>query len=183
MTSHRLRWAASMVVAAGIVPLFAGGIGSLPVGRAAAADSASTQGAKDSAADSANFDVTAAVAELRKKIAGRENAPSDSVWKNIKVLKQMPAGRLLNVMQQGYSKALGVNCLHCHVAGEWDSDKKRPKQVARDMMAMNGKINNELLKAIPNLQSEKPVINCTTCHRGQVKPALDLAAPAPKAGG
>lgn len=184
MTAHRLHWAASIVVAAGIVSLFAcAASGPRPPAADAAATDSATVTVAVADPDSVNFDVKAAVAELRRKIAGKENAPSDSVWKNIKILKQMPAGRLLIVMEQGYSKALGVNCLHCHVAGEWDSDRKRPKQVARDMMAMNGKINNELLKEIKNLQSEKPTVNCTTCHRGQIKPALDLGAAPPKAGG
>ncbi len=45
------------------------------------------------------------------------------------------------------------------------------------MVAMVGKINGELLKNIQSLKSESPTINCTTCHRGQVKPALNLPAP------
>jgi len=180
MESHRLRRAAAIVVAVGMAPLASVGPASAP-GPA----TVSAAFAADAATDSANFDVKGALAALRQKIAGRENAPSDSVWKNIKVLKQLPAGRLLNIMEMGFSRSLGVNCLHCHVAGEWESDKKRPKQVARDMSLMSARINNELLKAIPNLQSEKPTVNCTTCHRGQLKPALDLgtAPPAPPKGG
>jgi hypothetical protein len=37
-----------------------------------------------------------------------------------------------------------------------------------------GAINTEQLKKIKNLKSENPGVNCTTCHRGQVKPALNL---------
>ena len=36
---------------------------------------------------------------------------------------------------------------------------------------------NAKLGTIEGLDSEKPVVNCTTCHRGQIKPALDLPAP------
>ena len=39
---------------------------------------------------------------------------------------------------------------------------------------MTATINNELLPKIQNLKSEKPTVNCTTCHRGSTKPALNL---------
>jgi hypothetical protein len=45
------------------------------------------------------------------------------------------------------------------------------------MSAMVNAINNQHLKQIKNLKSEQPVINCTTCHRGQTKPALNLPEP------
>ena len=125
------------------------------------------------------FDQEAKLAELRKKIAGRENEPAEAVFKNIQFLKGVPAGRLLNVMRLGYSRSLGVNCTHCHVVDEWEKDDKPTKQTARDMALMVRTINNDLLKNIKNLKSESPVINCTTCHRGQTKPALDLPQSAP----
>jgi hypothetical protein len=30
------------------------------------------------------------------------------------------------------------------------------------------------LANIKHLKSERPVVNCTTCHRGAIKPALDM---------
>ena len=174
MSSSRLRWAVSFVLAVALVPLFACASSRLEAPADAAAPAATN--AAVAPEDSANFDTAAALAELRRSIAGRENMRADSVWKNLKVLDKMPAGRVLNVMEMGYSRSLGVNCLHCHVSGDWASDKKRPKGVTRDMVLMSARINNELLKAVPNLQSEKPTVNCTTCHRGQVKPALNLAS-------
>lgn len=134
----------------------------------------------DTASVSQTFDQEAKLAELRKKIAGRENEPAEAVFKNIQFLKGVPAGRLLNVMKLGYSRSLGVNCTHCHVIDEWEKDDKPTKQTARDMAQMVRTINNDLLKNIKNLKSESPVINCTTCHRGQTKPALDLPESAPK---
>ena len=35
-------------------------------------------------------------------------------------------------------------------------------------------INTKYLKEIKNLKNTNPAVNCTTCHRGQVKPALNL---------
>src|SRR5690242_9361613 len=43
-----------------------------------------------------------------EKIAGHENEPAEQVFKNIQSLKGMPAGRLVRVMNMGYSRALGV---------------------------------------------------------------------------
>ena len=120
------------------------------------------------------FDQAQALADLRKAIAGREDKPAAEVFKNIQMLKAMPAARLLRVMELGYAKSLGVNCTHCHVAGQWEKEDKPTKQIARDMAAMAANINNEQLKKIKNLKSAEPVINCTTCHRGQTKPALNL---------
>src|SRR5687767_15553268 len=40
-----------------------------------------------------SFDQAAALAELRKSIAGKEQAPAETVFKNIQLFKGMPAGR------------------------------------------------------------------------------------------
>jgi hypothetical protein len=126
------------------------------------------------------FDQKAAVAKLREQIKGHENDPTDKVFKNIQMLKTFPASRLLAVMEFGYARSLGVDCTHCHVPDKWESEEKPQKQIARDMFGMMGKINGELLKNIKNLKSATPTVNCTTCHRGEVTPAVNLPAP-PKA--
>ena len=114
------------------------------------------------------------VAEVRRQIAGREQQPASQVFKTVKTMGDFPAARLLAVMNIGYGKSLGVSCTHCHIAGEWDREDKPQKQIARDMAAMAANINNQLLKNIPNLKGPNAVVNCTTCHRGQVKPALNI---------
>ena len=123
------------------------------------------------------FDQAAAIASLREQIKGKENEPATSVFKNIQTMKNTPAGRLLSVMEMGFSRSLGVDCTHCHVPGKWETEDKPQKQIARDMSNMVSTINRELLKNIKNLKSEAPIVNCTTCHRGEVKPALNLAQP------
>ena len=120
------------------------------------------------------FDQAQKLAELNKQIAGKENLPAEQVFKNIQVLKGIPAGRLLRIMELGYSRSLGVNCTHCHVVDQWDKDDKPTKPIAREMSKMVQNINNDLLKPIKNLKGPNPVVNCTTCHRGQIKPALNL---------
>lgn len=126
------------------------------------------------------FNQAQALENLRKAIAGQENKPAEEVFKNIQMLKGMPAGRLLRVMELGYARSLGVNCTHCHVADAWEKEDKPTKQIARDMNAMVAVINNEQLKKIKNLKGPNSIINCTTCHRGQTKPALNLPETAPK---
>jgi len=104
-------------------------------------------------------------------IAGHENEPAEAVFKNIQSLKGMPAGRLVRVMNMGYSRALGVTCMHCHAEADFSSDDKRPKRAAREMMAMNKAIN-EQLRGLKNLEGkpEEKFVSCSTCHRGQVDP-------------
>lgn len=125
----------------------------------------------------AEFDQKAALAKLREQIKGKEKDPASTVFKNIQIpmLKDRPAGQLLAVMEFGYARSLGVTCTHCHVADKWESEEKPQKQIARDMAAMTAKITLEMLKGIKGLKSESPTVNCTTCHRGEVKPALNIA--------
>jgi 3-oxoacyl-ACP reductase-like protein len=120
----------------------------------------------------ANDQIARAVLE---RIAGHENEPAEQVFKNIQSLKGMPAGRFVRVMNMGYSRALGVGCLHCHFGQDYSSDEKRQKRAAREMMAMN-KMINERLRSLKNLEGkpEEHFVNCMTCHRGQVDPNAGL---------
>lgn len=120
------------------------------------------------------FNQAAALAGLREQIKGKETEPVEKVFKNIQMLKTVPAGRLLAIMEMGYARSLGVDCTHCHKPDKWESEEKPQKQIARDMAAMMGRINGELLKSIKNLKSASPTVNCTTCHRGEIKPVLNL---------
>lgn len=108
---------------------------------------------------------------------GRDDKPAGEVFKNVQTLKNMPAGRLVGVMN-GWTKALGVKCNHCHTLGAWEKEDVPAKQIARDMVALTSRINGESLKEIKNLKSEKPSISCYTCHRGAVKPETAPAPPA-----
>ncbi|MGQ0736913.1 MAG: photosynthetic reaction center cytochrome c subunit family protein [Acidobacteriota bacterium] len=126
-----------------------------------------------------SFDQAAALAQLRASIAGKEEQPAVEVFKNIKQYKGVTAARFLRIMEFGFTVALGVDCTHCHEPGKWESEEKLTKQIAREMSQMLGAINGEHLKRIPNLRSTNPSVNCTTCHRGQTRPALELPAARP----
>ena len=122
------------------------------------------------------FNQAQTVAGLRASIAGKETLPAEQVFKNIQTLKGVPARNVIAIMEVGYSQSLGVTCTHCHVVNQWDSDDKAAKAVTRDMWKMMQTINTDLLQNIKNLKGPNPIVNCTTCHRGQVKPALNMPA-------
>ena len=105
-------------------------------------------------------------------IKGKEAMPAEQVFKNVQTLKGMPAGRLLHVMEFAFTPALGVDCEHCHNEEKWESDEKPEKDIARKMWTMQLQVS-EQVKGIVN--KENAAVNCTTCHRGDVHPALNLA--------
>ena len=110
-------------------------------------------------------------ANVLRSIAGRENQPAESVFKNIKIFKGVPAGRLVNIMNNGFGRSLGVSCGFCHVPGKWDLDDKEEKNTARLMFAMVQTINRDYISKVPvDSGSPSPVVNCMTCHRGMPKP-------------
>lgn len=118
-------------------------------------------------------DMDLKLAEVTKSIAGQEKAPAETVFKNIQHFKGVPAGRIPLIMR-AFSRALGVTCEHCHVVDQWDKDDKPKKPIARAMVGMVMTINGDLLKKIPNLKGPNPTVSCSTCHRGQVKPEINL---------
>ena len=103
--------------------------------------------AQDSA--SPPFDQAAAIAELKKFIAGREEQPAVDIFNNIQSYKGVTAGRFLRIMEFGFTVSLGVDCTHCHTPGVWDSDEKPTKQIARDMTAMLNAITRDMLEERP----------------------------------
>ena len=111
--------------------------------------------------------------EQAEKIAGREKEPAERVFKNIRLewFKKVPARQLLDIMNGGYSRALGVRCTHCHVERDFASDERRPKRAAREMAAMHWNVNQALAK-MENLEAapDERFINCATCHRGRLDP-------------
>lgn len=112
-----------------------------------------------------------AIAGMLQRIAGKESAPAESVFQNVKVLKGVPASRFLGIMNDGFGHALGVSCGFCHVPGQWASDQKPNKDVARDMLALVTRVNTDLT-AMRNLPDSNARIGCITCHGGRQKPVL-----------
>jgi hypothetical protein len=96
------------------------------------------------------------------KQAEQDKRPAEQVYKNVQILKGVPAGRW-NMIMTMFTLSLGVDCSHCHVPGEFEKDDKPAKQTARKMLRLTGTIAREIY------QGQSP-INCYTCHRGQAQP-------------
>jgi photosynthetic reaction center cytochrome c subunit len=116
-------------------------------------------------------------AMVLRSIAGREDQPAESVFKNIKIFKGVPAGRLVSIMNMGFGRSLGVSCGFCHVPGKWDLDDKEEKTTARLMFAMVQTINRDYLSKVPTDRPTPPTASCFTCHRGNPRPMGPDGAP------
>jgi hypothetical protein len=100
---------------------------------------------------------------------------TEDAYKNIEILKGIPADQLIPAMQF-ITYSLGVECSFCHVEGAFEKDDKKPKQVARKMMQMMFAINQQ------NFDGSREV-TCYSCHRGSAHPVAtptiaDAGAPA-----
>lgn len=102
------------------------------------------------------------------------NDKAGDKFKNIKVLKDLPANDLIPTMRV-FARSLGVKCTFCHVIHPdhtgFDLDTKKPKLTARKMIVMVQDLN----KNVAVLQNKA---TCYMCHRGQKKPVTQLP-PAP----
>src|ERR1039458_6995824 len=87
---------------------------------------------------------------------------AEEQYKNIQVLKGIPADQLIPGMQF-ITASLGVECQFCHVEGAFEKDDKKPKQTARKMMEMMFTINKD------NFAGHREV-TCYSCHRGSTDP-------------
>src|ERR1051326_5170232 len=86
------------------------------------------------------------------------NKPAGEAFKNVQLLKEVPAGQFLKAMQQ-ISASLGVQCNFCHVQNDFASDEKQEKKTARSMITMVHTINQQFFDG-------KMEVRCYTCHRG-----------------
>jgi photosynthetic reaction center cytochrome c subunit len=113
-----------------------------------------------------------AISGAKAQAAGASSTPqtanaagpkmAEQQFKNIKVLKGIPADQLIPAMQF-ITASLGVECEFCHVQGAFEKDDKKPKQTARKMMEMMFAINKD------NFEGHREV-TCYSCHRGSVDP-------------
>jgi hypothetical protein len=115
---------------------------------------------------------------VMKNIAGKEQMPAESVFKDIQMFKGRPAGDIPRVMNYGFGRSLAVSCFHCHARNDWAKDEKKQKRIAREMMKMVGAVNTDYIAKIEGLgdstrmaggPDQRPRVNCSTCHRGSVR--------------
>jgi hypothetical protein len=123
----------------------------------------------------------AQVDSIMRTIAGRENEPAGQVFKNVKVLKDMPAGEFLKNMDVNYGRGLGMTCGNCHVTGQFDVDTRKNKRLARDMQEMVNYINATRLPQMKDIDEDYVRVSCVTCHAGSGHPKNSMPVPAPAA--
>jgi len=87
---------------------------------------------------------------------------AEEQFKNIQVLKGIPAEQLIPTMQF-ITASLGVQCDFCHVQNAFEKDDKKPKQTARKMTEMMFAINKD------NFEGHRAV-TCNSCHNGSARP-------------
>ena len=87
-------------------------------------------------------------------------------YKNIKVLKDLPAEKLIVVMRN-WNTSLGVKCDFCHVINPdhsgFEKDDKPTKGMARAMVTMTADMNKHQ-KALDGKAT------CFMCHQGHQEP-------------
>lgn len=90
---------------------------------------------------------------------------------NVKVLTDLQ-GQPLRAEMQRMSAALGVKCDHCHVQGNFASDEKAPKRVARRMIEMTKALNAQHFSKHQVKEGESVLgrVTCYTCHQGAEEP-------------
>ncbi len=94
-------------------------------------------------------------------------------YKNIKILKDLPADKLIPVMHD-WNTALGVKCDFCHVINAdhsgFDKDDKPMKTKARAMLTMVIDLNGKY-------KTVDKKVTCNMCHRGHAEPEISMEGP------
>lgn len=88
---------------------------------------------------------------------------------NLKLLKVTTGPDVMQIMRT-FTVGLGVQCVYCHVQGNFASDENPKKEAARHMIEMTKEINGKF-------PDSKMHVSCYTCHRGEAEPKT---APEPK---
>ncbi len=107
---------------------------------------------------------------LRAASGDDSEKSAETVYKNIRVFKGLPASKLEGAMDF-MSASLGVGCAYCHTSA-FEQDDKIAKQVSRTMIRMTLELN----KASFGGSLE---VTCYTCHRGQPAPVASPTVGAP----
>ena len=92
--------------------------------------------------------------------AASKEERTEQKYKNIQMLKGLPADRLMKIMF-AFKDSLGVDCTYCHIKDQFEKDDKPEKQMARKMITIVKDSNAKL-------GAER--VSCYTCHRGQSRP-------------
>src|SRR5262245_57480344 len=111
---------------------------------------------------------------------GPVSAQQREEFKNLKVLPKDIKPEELRALMGGFTRALGVRCVYCHVGEEGKPlmpqdlalDDKVTKRKAREMLRMVKAINDTYLAGLESRSNPPVRVQCVTCHRGAAKPLM-----------
>jgi hypothetical protein len=104
---------------------------------------------------------------------------TDPGFKNLQILPKDITEKQLDSVMHHFTASLNVKCNFCHVKQEgnpeewdWASDKNKHKLVARDMMRMTNKLNDEYFPYSGKAENMSTIltVTCFTCHNGSKEP-------------
>jgi len=102
-----------------------------------------------------------------------DSVKAEDYYKNIQVLKGIPANQIVPTMEYMRSALGGVRCQYCHEAPpDFEKDTKPQKETGRKMLEMVMAINKSTFNG-------RVQVTCYTCHRGSTDPVNVPAIPAP----
>jgi hypothetical protein len=104
-----------------------------------------------------------AVSLLAGAQQGQPGKPASQVYKNLKILNDIPSEQLLPSMRF-ISTALGVECEFCHTGTR--SEDTPNKEMGRKMLVM-------MLALDKSSFDGRLDITCFTCHRGSINPVVN----------
>jgi len=87
--------------------------------------------------------------------------------KNLKIL---PADDTMMDAMRGFNEALGVQCVYCHVQGDFASDANPRKETARQMITMVRQVEHFFPATAGEFPRGYHDVDCMTCHNGEAKP-------------
>ena len=110
-------------------------------------------------------------------------AGKDPGYKNLKILPKDITEKQMDSVMNHFSASLNVGCEFCHTKKKqvmfgtnetWDyaSDDNKHKLVAREMMKMTNKLNDEHFPYSGKAENLSTIltVTCFTCHNGQTNP-------------
>jgi hypothetical protein len=108
----------------------------------------------------------ASVSLVAQQPAGRGAGPAPA-YKNLKLLAPMSD---IPFIMRSFNEALGVQCVHCHVEGDFAAESNPKKETARRMIGMVRVIDTSFPSSNGVFPDGYHEVDCLTCHRGAVKP-------------
>lgn len=105
---------------------------------------------------------------------------TDPGYKNLQILPKDITEKQMDSVMHHFSSSLNVGCDFCHIKKQtpgfeiwdWASDENKHKLVARNMMRMTNKLNDEYFPYSGKAESMSTIltVTCYTCHNGHKEP-------------